>query len=925
MIQQYAKYLNDPVGFARDILRRTFTSQQVSAARSILTPPYRTLIPSGNEQGKTLLSAALAIWWHCTRAPGIVITTAPRMDSVRDLIWKEIRTLASSNNLALDFLPRACRIERAPNDFVVGMTATDATSFQGHHGPNMLFVFEEANGVPAQFWIAVETMFSPPGHAWVCIYNPTMTSGQDYIEYSRVQSAARRASGPDIATHAQSDSARSSESGVVNTDTSAADNLDSARTIDNRLSLDRIGSQPQGAAGGNVVQGNRAAPPWHVVRMSALDHPNIAAELRGEAPPVPHAMRLGKFERLLRSWSQLVSPSEKPRPTDVQWPPAWAEHYIRLTRQRSRWYRPGPIAEARLLGRYPSQGINSVWSDGDWIAATREGLDPIPIPLYALPEIGCFVAGTLIETERGSASIENIKKGDKVLTRCGYKQVKESFCTGVKPTWTLTCEDGGMLIGTGDHPVWDGNQWRRLDSLMSGDTVMTWKESSTMASSSAATRNLNGTGTDAIFSHDLTANRFLSIDTSGRRLTGRYRRDQSFITKTKIQPTTTSTIWNALPLRSIPGFTTYSPVSDILPVHGTRVDREGVGIRQWPNRGDHSLRSLASVKRAASNTRMYHQLRRDSAQARANRFLEDENDLMTRRENVWSAAESSNAANTTLLKLAPVRVVRNSPGRYEKVYNLTVEDCPEYFANGILVHNCDVARYGDDLSAIHIRIHLASVHAESANGWSIPETTGRLIQLADHYAHWYNLRMGELPQAKRRPSITGHDIPVKVEDDGVGGGVTDLLRERGYYAIPIKASSNAWAVGDYPNRRSELWFTTADMARVDEIDLSRLDPSRSEETGWPCSVDPDYLDELKRQLMAPTWEMDSRGRRVVERKEEMKARLGRSPDDADAFNIAYAPWVRGDALPGVGAGKMDPGAPEWDVPRGPRFQMGGVE
>lgn len=27
------------------------------------------------------------------------------------------------------------------------------------------------------------------------------------------------------------------------------------------------------------------------------------------------------------------------------------------------------------------------------------------------------------------------------------------------------------------------------------------------------------------------------------------------------------------------------------------------------------------------------------------------------------------------------------------VYNLTVEGCPEYFANGVLVHNCDQLRY----------------------------------------------------------------------------------------------------------------------------------------------------------------------------------------------------------------------------------------
>ena len=32
-------------------------------------------------------------------------------------------------------------------------------------------------------------------------------------------------------------------------------------------------------------------------------------------------------------------------------------------------------------------------------------------------------------------------------------------------------------------------------------------------------------------------------------------------------------------------------------------------------------------------------------------------------------------------------------GRRSDVYNLTIEDVPEYFANGVLVHNCDAMRY----------------------------------------------------------------------------------------------------------------------------------------------------------------------------------------------------------------------------------------
>lgn len=31
------------------------------------------------------------------------------------------------------------------------------------------------------------------------------------------------------------------------------------------------------------------------------------------------------------------------------------------------------------------------------------------------------------------------------------------------------------------------------------------------------------------------------------------------------------------------------------------------------------------------------------------------------------------------------------PGKVVDVYNLSVADCPEYFANGILVHNCRYA------------------------------------------------------------------------------------------------------------------------------------------------------------------------------------------------------------------------------------------
>src|SRR5262249_33961738 len=84
-------------------------------------------------------------------------------------------------------------------------------------------------------------------------------------------------------------------------------------------------------------------------------------------------------------------------------------------------------------------------------------------------------------------------------------------------------------------------------------------------------------------------------------------------------------------------------------------------------------------------------------------------------------------------------------------------------------------------------------------------------------------------------------------------------------------------------------------------------------------LDRGTLRRLKQQLTAPAWEMDAAGRRKVEPKEKTKEMIGRSPDDADAMNLAYlegmslpAPqWVKGppaEARTGAGPERLRPGA-----------------
>lgn len=192
------------------------------------------------------------------------------------------------------------------------------------------------------------------------------------------------------------------------------------------------------------------------------------------------------------------------------------------------------------------------------------------------------------------------------------------------------------------------------------------------------------------------------------------------------------------------------------------------------------------------------------------------------------------------------------------------EDVDRDALEGVVI-GCDVARYGDDYTSMVVRRGPTVLHHETHNGWSTAQTAGRLKELCRQYAG---------------PDEPASRVLVVVDDDGVGGGVVD---QRGEYAFAgCGAGARAIRDGDYPNRRSELWFTVAERAARGELDLS----------GLPRET----LLLLRRQAMAPRWRLDSEGRRVVEPKHETKRRLGRSPDDMDALNLAFTdprairPW-----------------------------------
>jgi hypothetical protein len=180
-----------------------------------------------------------------------------------------------------------------------------------------------------------------------------------------------------------------------------------------------------------------------------------------------------------------------------------------------------------------------------------------------------------------------------------------------------------------------------------------------------------------------------------------------------------------------------------------------------------------------------------------------------------------------------------------------------------LVCGLDVARYGDDMSVLHGRIGNCSLIHERWGKSSVVETA-------------HTAKMAMLNKLRELFSPAQAEIELKralvvVDETGVGGGVADILAADGLQVDPVNFASEAVEAERYPNARSELWFNAQELAGLGRVDLSRIDtPS---------------LDMLKIELIAPQWSQDAKGRRRVEAKDDTKKRVGRSPDNADAFNL----------------------------------------
>ena len=164
-----------------------------------------------------------------------------------------------------------------------------------------------------------------------------------------------------------------------------------------------------------------------------------------------------------------------------------------------------------------------------------------------------------------------------------------------------------------------------------------------------------------------------------------------------------------------------------------------------------------------------------------------------------------------------------------------------------LVYGIDVARFGDDRSVLCKRRGNVVVEFKTWQGLDLMQLTGAIVN-----------------EAKL-------DKPAEmcIDSIGLGSGVADRLRELGFVVRDVNVSEASAMNPQAAKLRDELWLSVKEWLNARACKIPKMD-------------------ELRQELVAPTYTFTSNGKIKVEGKQEMKRRGMRSPDLADSLGLTFA-------------------------------------
>jgi hypothetical protein len=307
----------------------------------------------------------------------------------------------------------------------------------------------------------------------------------------------------------------------------------------------------------------------------------------------------------------------------------------------------------------------------------------------------CFIANTQISTPNGLTSISKLKVGDFVDTPEGPRKViAQSMTNASAKVYCLR----GKLVGTGNHPIMTKRGWINLQNITNDDIlvhqhkgVSSWVFQVKLALSKSLF-TLMDTSTTAIqnLKNWLIKGTSPRVEVayctaiSGSSITEKYQKDTISTTKMGTFSTMTSQIWNVL-----------SQKLTLLNTKKTEFGTQNVlnnlpiwtKLEKKPQSGMAHQKDLSgTVKPPKLLGRIGVSLRTFAKNVKTSFNLAKQQKSITALGSALLLLGEKNTQTTIALK------------QRQSVYNLTIENVHCYYANGILVHNCDALSYIDQLA-----------------------------------------------------------------------------------------------------------------------------------------------------------------------------------------------------------------------------------
>lgn len=326
----------------------------------------------------------------------------------------------------------------------------------------------------------------------------------------------------------------------------------------------------------------------------------------------------------------------------------------------------------------------------------------------------CFTAEVLVSTGEGRKRIADIRPGDLVRTHAGLRRVTTTMCQ-TAPTMYLIFDDGRSIRCTPNHPFVTERGLVRADELQYTDVLQDesalWPDQASIPYKCTTESGSIENRPDTTRRTTATMERSTRIGTFGSRLTEQFLKAFTFITKTGTAQTIDWKTWKRLAWETTFELTRQLAIqlssnSGIEPSSNAefRHRKFGMGLKKvlngiantaktWRLKWRYYPQRALSVHTAGARMpapRGYASSQTLSAPLRARQGFEFNQAKMTSIASVLCAAQSSELIATEKPRRAP-RLVGVRHSLSASVYDLTVEDAHTFYAEGLLVHNCNDA------------------------------------------------------------------------------------------------------------------------------------------------------------------------------------------------------------------------------------------